>query len=75
MKKVKVIFGHMTHFDEQIDGFNAVIVHSIQKVMMVDEDKLDDVCEDGLNDFDSYLIPEQYNFEVSYECEIPNIEE
>jgi len=75
MKKVKVLFGQMTHFNEVIDGFDGVIVHSIQKVMMVDEDKLDDVCEDGLHEFDSYLVPEEYQFEVTYECEIPKIEE
>ena len=71
MKQVKVLLGQFTFFDEQIDGVDKTIVHKIDKVVMVDEDKVDDFCEASLDEHEGYLIPEYYNFEIIYECDKP----
>jgi hypothetical protein len=72
MAKVKVLFGEMTFFDEQIDGKHETIVHTVQKIEMVEEEKLDNHCEEMLDNFTSYLIPEQYNGKIVYELNCMN---
>jgi len=72
MKQVKVLLGSMTFLDPQLgDEKYKTIVHKIDKVVMVDEDKVNEFCESALDEHESYLIPEYYNCEVEYECEIP----
>lgn len=71
MKKVKVLLGQFTFFDQQIDNKFMTIVHKIDEVVMVDEDKVDYFCEASLDNHEGYLIPEYYNGEIEYECEKP----
>jgi hypothetical protein len=65
--KVKVLFGDMTFFDEQIDERNETTVHCVRKIEMVDKDKLDVVCEEGLKTYEGYLIPDEYKGKITYE--------
>ena len=67
MARVKVLLGDMTFFDEVVDGKNEAIVHRIKRVEMIEEHLLDDFCEEMLNEFECYLVPEEYTGKIIYE--------
>lgn len=61
MKKVHVLLGDFTFYEEQFDGIYKCIIHRIDEVVEIDEETAEEFCEESLDTYESYLIPEMYN--------------
>jgi len=67
MNATKVLFGSMTFLEHQHDGVFKAIVHRIDSVQYLTEEQANDVID--ADEYDCYLIPEEYKGEIEYECE------
>ena len=61
MKKVHVLLGVFTFYEEQFDGVYKCIIHRIDEIVEIEEETAEKFCEDSLNTYEAYLIPEMYN--------------
>lgn len=69
---IPLIFGRITFLDLVLDGEQKATVHSIDEVVQCENtDRAGEIGEEGLKQYDSYLIPSEYSGTVVYECEIP----
>ncbi len=75
MERANLILGSITFLDERADGEHKAIVHRIDCIIGVELERADIVGESMLENYESYLIPEQYKGVIEYECEIPNLAE
>ena len=81
MKKVKIILGNITfhHFsDEELKLFKnqtndvnerKALVHHVDDILEVPEDLAGEIAELMLNNYESYLIPEEFDGEIVFEEE------
>ena len=60
MKKVHVLLGDFTFYKEEFDGIYKCVIHRIDEIMEIDKEKVDDFCEESLDTYESYFVPEIY---------------
>jgi len=67
--KLTVLFGSMTFLEYNFDGVYKTIVHRIDSIQHLTEDEANEVID--ADEYDCYLIPEEYKGDIEYECEKP----
>ncbi len=62
---VKLIMGHISFLEEEIDGEFKAIIHQINAVFhYATEDEACEAGENMLSDYESYLVPSSYRGEI-----------
>lgn len=61
---VTVLFGDFSFFEGTMGEPSLAIINKIDKTTTCKIKELDTFCEDGLENYESYLIPEIYKGEI-----------
>jgi hypothetical protein len=64
---VVVLFGDFSFYEGTMGETSKAIVNRIDKKTTCKIKNLDVFCEEGLEDYESYLIPELYNGKIVYQ--------
>lgn len=64
MKKVHILLGNFTFYDEGIDNVYKCFINCIDEIVEIDEDSAEEFCEEMLDTYEGYLIPEMYNGKI-----------
>lgn len=63
MKKVLILLGNITF---ENDG---AIVHGVDDILRIEEDKAEEIADSLVNLYDAYLIPALFKGKIKWDCE------
>lgn len=58
---IEVVFGYFTFLEQERDGDFMTLIHSVDTIEYHSRENLDKACENGLDAYESYIVPSQYN--------------